>query len=110
MSERFSTNGYYIYDTFHDGRKWLLNNVEAWEVVKVMNDLDEKARERSKALSKLQCRTDGLLDELYRENKKLKLDNEYLTILLASIRGLFEEKSIVTKTEFEEVIFNEVSS
>ena len=55
MSEkRFTTNGYYINDTYHDGRKWLVNEVEAEEIVDVMNGLDMKARERSKALSKLQ--------------------------------------------------------
>ena len=38
MSEkRFTTNGYYINDTYHDGRKWLVNEVEAEEIVDVMN-------------------------------------------------------------------------
>ena len=45
------------------------------------------------------------LNELSDENEKLKLDNNYLTILLASIRGLFEKESIVTKYQFEEEIF-----
>lgn len=54
MTGRFTTNGYKIYDTFHDGRHWLVNTVEAEEIVGVMNNLDSKARERSKALSKLQ--------------------------------------------------------
>ena len=52
--KRFSTNGYYIYDHFHDGEKWLVNEVESNEIVNIMNNLDTKARERSKALSKLQ--------------------------------------------------------
>ena len=52
--KRFSTNGYYIYDHFHDEERWLVNEVEANEIVDVMNNLDTKARERSKALSKLQ--------------------------------------------------------
>ena len=68
MSEkRFSTNGYYINDTFYDGRKWLVNKVEAKEIVDVMNNLDMKARERSKALSKLQKSVDEqqeLIEEL----------------------------------------------
>lgn len=63
MSEkRFTTNGYYINDTYHDGVKWLVNEVEAEEIVNVMNGLDTKARESRKALSKLQ-----------KENEQLKL-------------------------------------
>ena len=59
MSEkRFVTNGYYINDIYHDGRKWLVNEVEAKEIVGVMNNLDMKARERGKALSKLQKSVD----------------------------------------------------
>jgi len=52
--KRFSTNGHYIYDHFNDEERWLVNEVEANEIVNVMNNLDTKARERSKALSKLQ--------------------------------------------------------
>lgn len=37
--KRFTTNGYYINDTYHDGRKWLVNKVEAEEIVNVMNGL-----------------------------------------------------------------------
>lgn len=64
--KRFATSGYKIYDTFHDGVHWLVNVVEAEEIVEVMNNLDLKARERSKALSKLQ-----------KENEKLKKDVDY---------------------------------
>ena len=60
MTGRFTTNGYKIYDTFHDGEHWLVNTVEAEEIVGVMNNLDNKARERSKALSKLQKENDDL--------------------------------------------------
>ena len=43
MSEkRFRTNGYYINDTYYDGKKWLVNEVEAEEI------------ESRKAISKLQ--------------------------------------------------------
>lgn len=59
-AKRFTTNGYYIYDTFHDGTKWLVNEVEAEEIVDKMNNLDLKARERSKALSKLQKENEQL--------------------------------------------------
>ena len=65
--KRFTTNGYKIYDTFHDGIHWLVNQVEANEIVDKMNNLDSKARERSKALSKLQ-----------KENEQLKQQNEFL--------------------------------
>lgn len=59
-NNRFTTNGYKIYDTYHDGLHWLVNNVEANEIVEIMNNLDLKARERSKALSKLQKENDEL--------------------------------------------------
>ena len=65
--KRFTTNGYKIYDTFHDGIHWLVNQVEANEIVDKMNNLDSKARERSKALSKLQ-----------KENEQLKQRIEFL--------------------------------
>lgn len=65
--KRFTTNGYKIYDTFHDGIHWLVNQVEANEIVDKMNNLDSKARERSKALSKLQ-----------KENEQLKQYNTEL--------------------------------
>ena len=63
-AKRFTTNGYKIYDTFHDGMHWLLNEVEAEEIVEVMNNLDIKARERSKALSKLQKENEQLKEQL----------------------------------------------
>lgn len=73
MSEkRFITNGYYINDTYHDGRKWLVNEVEAEEIVDVMNGLDMKARERSKALSKLQKSVDeqqAIISALHEESQ-----------------------------------------
>ena len=64
MSKRFTTNGYKIYDTFHDGMHWLVNEVEAEEIVAIMNNLDIKARERSKALSKLQKKNEQLKAQL----------------------------------------------
>ena len=89
MSEkRFSTNGYYINDTFYDGIKWLVNEVEAKEIVDVMNNLDMKARERSKALSKLQKSVDEQQDTIRKlqdlcgesdgENAKLRIENKRL--------------------------------
>ena len=70
-SKRFTTNGYYIYDHFKEDR-WLVNEVEAQEIVEVMNNLDTKARERSKALSKLQ-----------KENNELKKKIGYSLISLS---------------------------
>ena len=66
MTKRFTTNGYKIYDNFHDGMCWLVNEVEAEEIVTIMNNLDTKARERGKHLSKLQ-----------KENEQLKQDLKY---------------------------------
>ena len=79
MSEkRFTTNGYYINDTYKDGRKWLVNEVEAEEIVNVMNGLDTKARESRKAISKLQKENEQLRKEL----EKLKLLNESLGLFM----------------------------
>ena len=47
---------------------------------------------------------DKRLNELYEENEQLKKENNYLTVLLASIKGAFEENSILTKSDFEKVV------
>lgn len=74
MSEkRFTTNGYYINDVYHDGRKWLVNEVEAKEIVDVMNNLDMKARERSKALSKLQKSVDEQQAIINNQEQKIEI-------------------------------------
>ena len=72
--KRFVTNGYAIYDTYHDGKEWLVNNVDAGEIVGMMNNLDIKARERSKALSKLQKENDSLKQELFESEVDYFLD------------------------------------
>ena len=79
--KRFTTNGYYINDIYHDGRKWLVNEVEAEEIVDVMNGLDTKAREGRKAISKLQKENEllrqimkdivGATNETYTKNKNI---------------------------------------
>ena len=79
--KRFTTNGHYINDTYHDGRKWLVNEVEAEEIVDVMNGLDTKARESRKAISKLQKENNQLqqiikdivmeTDETYTKNMNI---------------------------------------
>ena len=79
--KRFTTNGYYINDTYYDGNKWLVNEVEAEEIVDVMNGLDIKARESRKAISKLQKKNEklqqimkdivGATDETYTKNANI---------------------------------------
>ena len=76
--KRFSTNGYYIFDTYKDDQ-WLVNEVEADLIVDKMNNLDEKARERSKALSKLQ-KENKLLKEALREELQDNGNSYYIEI------------------------------
>ena len=77
MSEkRFTTNGYYINDTYHDGRKWLVNEVEAEEIVDVMNGLDIKVRESRKAISTLQKENEQLRKQI--QNYEQLISNSYV--------------------------------
>lgn len=85
--KRFTTNGYKIYDTFHDGIHWLVNQVEANEIVDKMNNLDSKARERSKALSKLQKENEQLKQELKRCRCRLNSDKNDYQLTLAFIKS-----------------------
>ena len=71
--KRFATNRYYIYDHFKED-SWLVNEVEAQEIVDIMNNLDIKARENSKALSTLQKKYNAL----HEENQQLKEDIDEL--------------------------------
>lgn len=75
--KRFTTNGYKIYDTFHDGIHWLVNQVEANEIVDKMNNLDSKARERSKALSKLQKENEQLKQQLKLKEAEERINCRY---------------------------------
>ena len=84
-AKRFTTNGYKIYDTFHDGMHWLVNEVEAEEIVEIMNNLDTKARERSKALSKLQKENEQL-----KNNIKEAYNNERTMIGKSVLKQLME--------------------
>ena len=87
MSEkRFTTNGYKIYDTFHDGMHWLVTEVE--EIVVIMNNLDTKARERSKALSKLQKENEQLKNNI----KEVKAYNNWLVAVLEDTGAIVEIK------------------
>ena len=91
MTKRFTTNGYKIYDTFHDGIHWLVNQVEANEIVDKMNNLDSKARERSKALSKLQ-----------KENEQLRKENDMFSCELSvSANKEISRNCRITKLEEE---------
>ena len=75
MTERFVTGGYKIYDTYKE-EEYLVNNVDAQRIVDTMNNLDTKARERSKALSKLE-----------KENEQLKQQVEDLEFKLRTIKA-----------------------
>lgn len=67
--KRFTTNGYYVFDHQTDNQ-WLANKVEIDEIVNQMNNLDIKAKERSKALSTLQKKYDALYEDLEKEKQK----------------------------------------
>ena len=82
--KRFTTNGYYINDTYHDGRKWLVNEVEAEEIVDVMNGLDTKVRESRKAISKLQKENEQLQKELNNFKPVMFQDMRKGTVILYS--------------------------
>ena len=102
--KRFTTNGYKIYDTFHDGIHWLVNQVEANEIVDKMNNLDSKARERSKALSKLQKENEQLKKELKRCRDWLNSDkNDYqLTLAFIKSKGYSLKDVLEYEKELEE--------
>lgn len=73
-NKRFSTNGHYIYDHFNGEERWLVNEVEAKDIVSIMNNLDTKARERSKALSKLQKENDEIKKLIHTMLVQMEID------------------------------------
>ena len=98
-NKRFTTNGYYVYDHQKED-KWLANEVGIGYVVTVMNNLDTKAKERSKALSKLQKENEQLnksRDALISENRHIKktsqtmLINERTAIGKSVLKQLWEQ-------------------
>ncbi len=89
--KRFSTNGNYIYDHFRED-KWLVNEVEAEYIVNIMNNLDTKARERSKALGKLQKENEQLKNKI----DVLEDDNETYHKSLEKL-NLYAKRFIPTK-------------
>ena len=81
--KRFIGSSGGVYDSYKDDRfTW----VEWKEIIQIMNNLDEKARERSKALSKLQ-----------KENEQLKQYNQKLNDELQETMGYLTLKSGVEK-------------
>lgn len=78
MTNRFVTGGYKIYDTYKDD-EYLLNNVDAQRIVDTMNNLDTKARERSKALSKLQKENEQLRE--YKKQIEELIDKKELALI-----------------------------
>lgn len=103
---RFSTNKYYIFDHQTDNQ-WLLNEVEANEIVKVMNNLDIKAKERSKGMSTLQLKLNEMNLELYEQQKLCKALQEELenykqlltrvNLELQEITGLLQNRERLVK-------------
>ena len=68
--KRFITGGYKIYDTYKDD-EYLVNNVDAQRIVDTMNNIDTKARERSKALSKLQKENEVLIQGILMKEENI---------------------------------------
>ena len=103
---RFSTNSYYIFD-YQTDNQWLLNEVEANEIVKVMNNLDIKAKERSKGMSTLQLKLNEMNLELYEQQKLCKALQEELenykqlltkvNLELQEITGLLQNREKLMK-------------
>jgi hypothetical protein len=103
---RFSTNSYYIFD-YQTDNQWLLNEVEANEIVKVMNNLDIKAKERSKGMSTLQLKLNEMNLELYEQQKLCKALQEELenykqllarvNLELQEITGLLQNRERLVK-------------
>ena len=76
--KRFVGGSYGFYDRYKDDR---LLWSEWEEIIPLMNNLDEKARERSKALSKLQKENEQLVYSatvLIQANKDYRKENELL--------------------------------
>ena len=71
------------------------NDRFAWseweEIIQIMNNLNEKARERSKALSKLQ-----------KENDELKQENKQLQFRIIDMLDFIKENNGVTRQEMKE--------
>ena len=85
MTEKRFVGGPYDFYDRYKGDRWLWSE---WEyIIEIMNNLDTKARERSKALSKLQKEN----EQLKSENIELKLQLDICEKPLFSKRQLHEE-------------------
>lgn len=85
MTERFTTDGYHINDTYME-KTWLLDKTNAQEIVNVMNGLDNYSRQNMKGLSKLQKRINELekrleTDEFEKTLKAKDMLIEYIEVL-----------------------------
>ena len=104
---RFSTNKYYIYDNQKEN-SWLCNEVEVDEIVEVMNNLDIKAKERSKGMSTLQKKYDKIIDEL----KKIEKEKQDLESELEELNGLVDliahSYSVIRDVSVKEVLRDEI--
>ena len=87
-NKRFIGSSGGVYDQYN-------NNRFAWseweEIIQIMNNLNEKARERSKALSKLQ-----------KENDELKQENKQLQFRIIDMLDFIKENDGVTRQEMKE--------
>ena len=104
--KRFVGSSGGVYDRYKGDRfTW----AEWEEIIKIMNNLNEKAVERSKALSKLQKENEQLKhdatvlicsnQEYRKENEQLKKDNFKAFALLGDIRALLRTNSYDTVIE-----------
>lgn len=73
---RFATNGYKIYDLQKDD-EYLVNNVDADEITEIMNNLDIKAKERSKGMSTLQIKLNEQEIIIQELSNEIKLFGEF---------------------------------
>ena len=91
--KRFVGGSYGFYDQYKDNR-WLWSEWE--EVIKIMNNLDLKAREKSKALSKLQKENEQLKSEIQDFQEVLSnKEEEFRKPLIRLIDEKIDEQYIV---------------
>ena len=82
--KRFICESYGFYDTYKENR-WLWSEYK--EIEKIMNNLDLKARERSKALSKLQRENEDIKQTI-RESYKTERTEMGKSVLMQLAENL----------------------
>lgn len=110
-NKRFVTNKWKIYDLYKDD-EWLVNEVEAEEIVEMMNNLDSKARERSKALSNLQKENNQLKQKIQCNIERIQILSELLDLADAIIdlsdnekaKSVWGKKNIGSHLIWEEIL------